>query len=97
MDRQSFDIRYSDLDPKPESLWRTSTDKDEDERTLEVGSRGKSWDSLFVEASDLLGKRFRRTGRGIQGTERTLRKGVGGLWQDGHLCRAKSVSLTRKL
>ena len=32
-----------DLEPIPESLWWTSTYKDEDTATLRVGSRGKTW------------------------------------------------------
>ena len=33
-----------DVEPKPESLWWTSTHKHEDVRTLSVGSRDKVWD-----------------------------------------------------
>ena len=54
-----------DTEPKLESWW-TSTYKEENERTLKVGSRGNSWDLPLVEPFDLLGHRFRRSGRGIQ-------------------------------
>ena len=65
--------------------------EDEDERTLKVGSRGKSWNVPFAEPFDLLCCRFRRTGRGIQRTEKTLRKGIGSWWRDGYIHRAMSV------
>ena len=70
--------------------------EDEDERTLKVGSRGKSWDVPFAEPFDLLCCRFRRTERGIQRTEKTLSKGMGSWWRDGFIRRATSVSLSRK-
>ena len=31
-----------DMEPKPESLWWTSINKDEDMTTLKVGNRGKT-------------------------------------------------------
>ena len=80
-----------DMEPKPETLRWTCTRKDEDERTLKVWSRGKSWDLPFVEVFDLLVYHFRRTGKGIQGTEKTLRKGMGSWWRDGCIYRGKSV------
>ena len=43
-----------DMEPKPESLWWTSTHKDEDGRTPKVGSGGKSLDFPLVEVFDLL-------------------------------------------
>ena len=58
-----------DMDPKPESLWWTSTCKDEIERTLKIECKGKSWDLPFVQVFDLLENRFRRTGMGFEGTE----------------------------
>ena len=50
----------------------------------------------FVEPFDLLCCRFRRTGRRIQRTEKTLSKGMGSWWRDGFIRRAKSVSSSRK-
>ena len=41
-----------------------------------------------MEVFDFLGYRFRRNGPGIQGTERTLKKGMGSWWSDGHIYRA---------
>ena len=32
----------------------------------------------------------------VLGTEKTLRKGMGSWWRDGHVCRAKGVSFRRK-
>ena len=52
-----------DMDPKLESLWWTSTYKDEVERMLKVGCKGKSGDLPFVQVLDLLENRFRRTGK----------------------------------
>ena len=37
------------MEPKPESLWCTSTYKHEEERALKVGGRGKRWEMPFVE------------------------------------------------
>ena len=47
----------------------------------------------FIKVFDFLEYRFRRNGKGIQATERTLKKGMGMWWRDAHLYRAKSVSL----
>ena len=57
-------------------------------------NRWKSWDLPFVEAFDLLGSRFRRTGNWIQGNEKTLRKGMGSWWV-GCIYSAKGKSLGR--
>ena len=46
-----------------------------------------------MKVFDFLGYRFRRNGKGIQATERTLKKGMGMWWRDAHFYRAKSVSL----
>ena len=59
-----------DMEPKQESLWWTSTHKDEDERTLKVGSRVKSWGLPVVEIFDFLGYRCGRTGKGLRGREK---------------------------
>ena len=77
-------------EPKPESLWWTNAYKDEDV------CRGETWDVSFVEEFDLLGYRFRRNGKGIQGNQRkdTKKKSLGCWWWDGHVYRAESVSLT---
>ena len=45
---------------------------------------------------DFLVYRFRRNAKGIQGTERTLKKGMGGWWRDAHIYHAKTVSLRTK-
>ena len=73
-----------DMEPKLESSLWTSTCKAEDERTLKVCCEGKSWDLQFVEVFDLLGYRLRRSGKGIQETEKTLRNRVGSWWRHGH-------------
>ena len=54
---------------------------------MKVGGSGKSWDVPLAEILDLLGNRFRRTGKGIQWAEMTLKQ----LWEV-----AKNVSLRRK-
>ena len=56
-----------DVEPKTESMWWTSTHKDEDMRTLCVGGRDKGWDLPFCEVVDVLGCRFHRDGKGFQG------------------------------
>ena len=60
-----------DVEPKPESLWWTSTYKHEDMRTSRVGGRDKVWDLTFCEVFDVLGYRFHRDGKGFQGAERS--------------------------
>ena len=64
-----------DMDSKPESLWWTSTYKDEDVATLEVESRKKLWDLPFMEVFDVLDTRCQRDGKGMQRTEEKPRKG----------------------
>ena len=87
------DLLDLDIEPKLESLWWMGTNKEEDKSTLKMVSREKSWNMPFVVALDLLGCRFRRTGKAVQGTEKTLRKGMGCWWQDGtHLSREERVS-----
>ena len=45
----------------------------------------------FMDVFDVLGYGFSRDGKGVQGTEKTLWKGLGGWWCDGHIHRARSV------
>ena len=52
----------------------------------------KTWDLPFMEVFDVLGFRFRRDGKGMQGTEKTLRTGLGSLWRDGYIHRHRVVS-----
>ena len=66
-----------DMEPKPESLWWTNTHKNEDVATLKVGGPKKDWDLPFMEVFGVLGCRFERVGKGMQGTEKTLWKGFG--------------------
>ena len=51
-----------DMEPKPESMWWTSTYTAEDGLTLKAGSGGKGREIPFGEVLDVLGYRFRRTG-----------------------------------
>ena len=83
-----------DKEPKMESFWWTSIYKDEDERTLNVGSRRKRCILSFVDAFDFLGYRFHKTGKGIQETAKMLRIFLRSWWWDD-IYRAKS-SLRRK-
>ena len=71
-----------DMEPKPESLWWTSTYKGEDMRTLRVGGRDKVWDLPFCEVSDVFGYRFHRDGKGFQGAERRMCKALRSWWGD---------------
>ena len=87
-----------DMEPKPELLWWTSTHKNEDVTTPQVGCRGKTWDLPFMEVFDVLGYGFYRDGfcrdgKGTQGTEKTSRKGLGGWWRDRYMYRSKSVPM----
>ena len=81
------------MEPKPESLWRTSTYKDEDMATLKLGYRGKTWDMPFREVFEVLGYRFHRDGKGFQGAERKLCKGMGSWWRDNFTYRSKGVPM----
>ena len=75
-----------DMEPKLESL-------EEDATSLKVEGREKTWDPPFMEVFDVLGYPFRRDGKGMQGTEKTLREGLGSWWRAGYIYRAKSVPL----
>ena len=66
-----------DMGPKPKSLWWTSTHKHEDMRTLRVGSRDRTRELSFREVFEVLGYRYNRDGKGFQGAERTMCKGMG--------------------
>ena len=85
-----------DMEPKPEAQWWTSTYMAEDGVTLKVGSMGESWEMPFVAEFDLLEYRFRRNGKGIQGTERMLKTGMGSWWRNALIYRAKGLSLKTK-
>ena len=50
-----------------------------------------------MEVFDLLVNRFRRNGPGIQGTERTLKKGMGNWWSDGRIYRANRSENERQI
>ena len=84
------------MEPKPESLWRTSTHKQEDVRTLLVGSRGRIWDLPYCENFDVLDHRFHRDGKGFQGAERTMCKAMKSWWRDKYIYRTKTVLLKDK-
>ena len=47
-----------DMEPKPESLWWTSSYEEEDKLTLQVGGGGKDWDLPFREVFEVLVYRF---------------------------------------
>ena len=70
------DLLELDMEPKPESLWWTSTHKHEDMTTLSVGSKDKVWDLQFCEVFDVLRYRFHRDGKGLQSAERSMCKAL---------------------
>ena len=72
LDLEIEELLDLDVEPMPESLWCTSTYKDEDVTTMKVGSREKIWDLPFVEVFDVLGNS--RDGKGVQETEKTPRQ-----------------------
>ena len=79
-----------------ETWSRYGAHKDEDVTTVKVEHREKVWDLPFMEVFDVLGYRISRDGKGVQGTEKTLRKGLGSWWRDGYICRARSVPMKTK-
>ena len=85
-----------DMEPKPESLWWTCSYEEEEQLTLKVAGRGKEWDLPLREVFDVLGYRFNREGKGAQGVEKTLRKGMGSWWRDVYIYRSRSVPLKTK-
>ena len=50
----------------------------------------------IIEVFDFLGYRFRRDGKGSQGTEKTLRIGTESWWRHGYTYPLKSVHLETK-
>ena len=85
-----------DMEPKPESLWWTCLYEEEEQLTIKVAGQGKEWDLPFREVFDVLGYRFNREGKGAQGVEKTLRKGMGSWWRDVYIYRSRSVPLKTK-
>ena len=59
-----------DMEPKPESLWWTSSYEEEDKLTLKVGGRGKDWDLPFREVFDVLGTVFNVMGKAHKGSKK---------------------------
>ena len=51
--------------------------------TQEVGSKEINWEMPVAEVFDLVRYQFRRSGKGVQGTERTLKKGKGSQLEEG--------------
>ena len=84
------------MEPKPESLWWTSTHKCEDRTTLRVGSRGKTWDLPFREVFEVLGYRCRRDGKGFESAQGTMCKGTGSWWRDKFTDRSTQHSPERQ-
>ena len=60
------------------------------------GGGGKDWELPFREVVEVLRYHFQRDGKGTQGVEMTLRKGMGSWLRDVNLYGSKSVSLTTK-
>ena len=55
------------------------------------GRGGKDWELPFREVFEVLGYLFQRAGKGTQGIEKTLRKGMGSWWRDAEIYRSRSV------
>ena len=90
------DLLDPDTGPKPESLWWTSTRREEEERTLKVGSRGKigTWPSWRY--SIFWAIFFGGMGREARGQRRRSGKDWGSRWRDGHIYHSRSVPLQTK-
>ena len=86
-----------DMEPKPESLWWTSTYRGEEKTTLRVGSRTKTWEFPFREVFEVLGYRFHQDGKGFQGAERTMCKGMGSWWCDKFIYCSKTVTKCKRV
>ena len=80
-----------DMEPKPESLWWTSTYKDRDVATLKVGSRERNWDLLFMKVFDVLGYLFQGDGKGTQRDGENAKERTESWWRDGYTYSVKSV------
>ena len=65
-------------------------------RTLRVGSRNKAWDLPFRVVFEVLGYRCHRDGKGFQGAERTMCKGLGSWWRGKYIYRSKTVPMAAK-
>ena len=68
-------IEELDMEPKPESLWWTSSYKEEDKLTLKVGGGGKDWDLPYREVFDVLGYGVNVMGKAHKGSKRHCAKG----------------------
>ena len=51
---------------------------------------------LFREVFEVLGSRYHRDGKGFQGAERTMCKGMGSWWRDKNIHRSKTVPMVTK-
>ena len=60
--------------------------------TLRVGSGDRAWGLPFREVFDVLGYRLHRDGKGFQGAERTMCKGLRSWWRDKYICRSNDSS-----
>ena len=78
------------MEPMPESLWWTSTYKDEDRVTLIVENRDFAWDLPFKEVFEVFGVSVPSRWEGCPGAERTLWICMGSWWRDGHIYRSKT-------
>ena len=85
-----------DMEPKTESLWWTSTCKEEEKNTLQVGCRTRVWELPLREVFKILGYRYHRDGKGFQGAESTTCKGMGSLCRGTYICRSKTVPMAAK-
>ena len=93
---ESEELLDLDMEPKPESLWWTSTHQHGDMRTLSVGGRDKVWDLPFCEIFDVLGYRVCRDGKGFQGAECSMCKALRSWWRVKYIYRSKTVPMTTK-
>ena len=84
------------MEHKPESLWWTCSYEEEVQPTLKVAGREKEWNLLFRDIFVVLGYCFNRDGKGTQGVDMTLRKGMGSWWRDVSIYRSRSVQLKTK-
>ena len=66
------------------------------ENDIEGGEWRPRVGSLLSDVFEVLGHRFHRAGKGSQGAERTLCKGMGSWWRDGYIHKSKSVPMKTK-